>query len=138
MTSGVVHVTKLDSNGLPSEPPEARKAFKRASGFQVRGNIPITITDWRQVPVAIKDKIWSNMKKKIKFPAGAEDVVKNAMFINIGRLFHKWKSELNMNYVKKGLVSKHMGKITEAPWKEIVQQKTDPKLLAISNEYAEM
>jgi hypothetical protein len=58
--------------------------------------------------------------KKIKFPAGAEDVVKNAIFINMGRLFRKWKSELNTNYVKKGLVSKHMGKIIEAKWKEFV------------------
>ena len=119
--SGVVYMTKLDSNGLPSEPPEARKAFKRASGFQVRDNVPITITDWRQVPAAIKDKIWSNMKEKIKFPAGAEDVVKNAMFINMGRLFRKWKSELNRKYVKKGLMPKHMGKITEAQWKKFVQ-----------------
>jgi hypothetical protein len=39
--------------------------------------------------------------------------VKNAMFINMGKLFRKWKSELNTNYVKKGLVSKHMGKLTE-------------------------
>jgi hypothetical protein len=65
------------------------------------------------VPAAIKDNIWSNMKEKIKFLAGAEDVVKNAIFINMGRLFRKWKSELNMNYVKKCLVLKHMGKITE-------------------------
>jgi hypothetical protein len=76
--------------------------------------------------------------KKIKFPAGAEDVVKNVMFINMGRLFCKWKSKLNMNCVKKGLVPKHMGKITEAQWKEFVQQKTDSKALAINNEYAEM
>jgi hypothetical protein len=102
-------VTKLDSNGLPSEPPEARKAFKCASGFQVRDNVPITITDWRQVLAVIKDKIWSNMKEKIKFSAGAENIVKNVMFINMGRLFHKWKSELNMNYVKKGLVPKTYG-----------------------------
>jgi hypothetical protein len=74
---------------------------------------------------------------KIKLPAGAEDVVKNVMFINMGRLFRKWKSELNMNYVKKGLAPKHMGKITEAQWKEFVQQKINPKALAISNEYAE-
>jgi hypothetical protein len=60
------------------------------------------------------------------------------MFINMGRLFRKWKSELNMNYVKKGLVPKHMGKITEVQWKEFVQQKIDPKALAISNEYAEI
>jgi hypothetical protein len=106
-------VTQLDSNGLPSEPPEARKEFKRASGFQVRDNVSITITDSRQVLATIKDKIWSNMKEKIKFPAGAEDVVKNTVFINMGRLFRKWKSELNMNYVKKSLVPKHMGKITE-------------------------
>jgi hypothetical protein len=129
MPSSVVYVTKLDSNGLPSERPEARKAFKRAFGFQVRDNVPITITDWWQVPAAIKDKIWSNLKEKIKFPAGAEDVVKNAMFINMGRLFCKWKFKLNRKYVKKGLMPKHMGKITEAQWKEFVQQKTDPKPL---------
>jgi hypothetical protein len=64
MSSNMVYVTKLDSNGLPSEPPEARKAFKHASRFQVRDNIPITITDWRQVPATIEDKIWSNMKEK--------------------------------------------------------------------------
>jgi hypothetical protein len=90
------------------------------------------------VPAAIKDKIWSNMKEKMKFSASAEDVVKNGMFINMGRLFLKWKSKLNMNYVKKGLVRKHMGKITEVQWKEFVQQKTDPKALAISSEYAGM
>jgi hypothetical protein len=72
------------------------------------------------------------------FLAGVEDVVKNAMFINMGRLFRNWKSELNMNYMKKGLVPKHMGKIIEAQWKEFVQQKTVPKALGISNEYAEM
>jgi hypothetical protein len=57
MMSGVVYVTKLHSNGLPSEPPEASKAFKHASGFQVRDNVPITITDWQQVTVTIKEKI---------------------------------------------------------------------------------
>jgi hypothetical protein len=40
--------------------------------------------------------------------------------------------------VKNDLMPKHMVKITEAQWKEFIQQKTDPKSLAISNEYAEM
>jgi hypothetical protein len=75
---------------------------------------------------------------KIMFLAGAEDIVKSAMLINMGRLFHKWKSKMNRNYVKKGLVPKYMGKITEAQWKEFIQQKTNPKALAISNEFAEM
>jgi hypothetical protein len=33
---------------------------------------------------------------------------------------------------------KHMDKITEVQWKEFIQQKTNPKPLAISNEYSEM
>jgi hypothetical protein len=33
MSSGVVYVTKLDLNGLPSESPEVRKTFKCASEF---------------------------------------------------------------------------------------------------------
>jgi hypothetical protein len=74
----------------------------------------------------------------MKFLAGAEDIVKTAMLINMGRLFRKWKSEMNTIYVKKGLVRKHMGKIIDAQWKEFVQQKTGPKALAISNEFAEM
>jgi hypothetical protein len=65
-------------------------------------------------------------KGKIKFPAGVDDVVKNVMFINMGSLFRKWKSELNTNYVRKGLVPKYMGKITEVQLKEFVQQKTNP------------
>jgi hypothetical protein len=40
--------------------------------------------------------------------------MKSAMLINMGKLFSKWKSAMNRNYVKKGLVPKHMGKITEA------------------------
>jgi hypothetical protein len=39
--------------------------------------------------------------------------VKNAMFINMRRLFRKWNSKLNTKYVKKGLVLKHMRQITE-------------------------
>jgi hypothetical protein len=45
---------------------------------------------------------------------------------------------MNRNYVKKGLVPKHIGQITEALWKEFIQQKTDPEALSISNEFAEM
>jgi hypothetical protein len=67
MSSDVIYVIKLDLNELPSEPPEARNVFKRVFGFQVRDNVPITITNWWQVSAAIKDKIWSNMKEKTSF-----------------------------------------------------------------------
>jgi hypothetical protein len=56
------------------------------------------------VSAIIKEKIWSNMKEKIMFLAGAEDIVKSAILINMGWLFHKWMSKMNRNYMKKGLV----------------------------------
>jgi hypothetical protein len=42
---------------------------------------------------------------------------------------------MNRKYVKKQLVPKHMGKITQAQWEEFVKQKTEPKALAISNKF---
>jgi hypothetical protein len=45
MSSRITYVAALDLNELLTEPPEARKAFKRACGFQVRDNISITIQD---------------------------------------------------------------------------------------------
>jgi hypothetical protein len=40
--------------------------------------------------------------------------------------------------MKKQLVPKHMGKITQALWEEFVKQKTDPKALAISDKFFEI
>jgi formylglycine-generating enzyme required for sulfatase activity len=45
---------------------------------------------------------------------------------------------MNRKYVKKQWVPKHMGKITQAQWKEFVKQKTEPEALAISDKFAEI
>jgi hypothetical protein len=51
--------------------------------------------------------------EKIKYPDGREEeFVKTMTLINMGRLFHRWKSDMNRKYVKKQLVQKHKGKIT--------------------------
>jgi hypothetical protein len=113
MTSSVVYVTALDLNGLPNDPPEARKVFKRACGFQVRDNASITIQDWQLMSMTTRDQLWSNIKKKIKFPDGVdEELVKSVTFIHMEQLIHRRKSYLNRKYVKKQLVPKQMGKIT--------------------------
>jgi hypothetical protein len=115
-------VTSLDLNGFPIEPLEARKAFKRACGFQVRDNISITIQDWWLMPETTREQPWSNIKEKIKYPDGIdEEFVKSAIFITMGQLFCRWKSDLNRKYVKKQLIPKHMGKITQAQWEEFVK-----------------
>jgi hypothetical protein len=45
---------------------------------------------------------------------------------------------MNRKYVKKQLVPKCMGKITQAQWKEFVKQKTEPEALPISDKFAEI
>ena len=85
MSSGITYVTSHDLNGLPTEPPEARKAFKRACGFQVRDNVSITIQDWWLMPEATKEQLWKNITEKIKYPDGVdEEFVKSVTFISMG------------------------------------------------------
>jgi hypothetical protein len=40
--------------------------------------------------------------------------------------------------MKKQLVPKHMGKITQAQWEEFVKQNTEPKALATSGKFVEI
>jgi hypothetical protein len=85
MMSKISYVTVLDLNGLPIEPPEPRKAFKRAYGFQLRDNVSITIQDWWLMPQTTKEQLWRNIMKKIKYPHGVdEEFVKTAALISMG------------------------------------------------------
>jgi hypothetical protein len=136
MSSEITYVATLDLNGLPIEPAKARKAFKRACGFQVRDNVSITIHDWRLVPEATKEQLGKNITENIKYLDDVdEEFVKRATLISMGQLFHRWKSDMNRKYVKKQLVLKHKGKITQAQWKKFVKQKTGPKVQAISGKF---
>jgi hypothetical protein len=84
MPSGISYVTALDLNELPIEPPVARKAFKRACGFQIRDNVSITIQDWRLVPQTTKEQLWRNIIEKIKYPDGIdEEFVKTVTLISM-------------------------------------------------------
>jgi hypothetical protein len=137
LPSGITYVTMLDLNGLPIEPAEARKTFKRACGFQVTDNVSITIQDWQLMHEAAKEQLWKNITEKIMYPYGIdEEFVKRASLISMGRLFRRWKLDMHRKYVKKQLVPKHMGKITQPQWEEFVKQKTEPEALATSGKFA--
>jgi hypothetical protein len=45
---------------------------------------------------------------------------------------------MNRKYVKKLLVPKYMGKITQAQWEEFIKQKTEPEALTTSDKFAEI
>jgi hypothetical protein len=81
----ITYVTIINLNGLPIEPLEARKAFKRACGFQVRNNVSITIQDWWLVPKTTNEQLWRNIMEKIKYLDGADkEFVKSATLISMG------------------------------------------------------
>jgi hypothetical protein len=85
-------------------------------------NVSITIQDWRLMLETTKEQLWRNITEKIKYLDGVdEEFVKSATLISMGQLFRRWKSDMNRKYVKKKLVPKHMGKITQAQWEEFVQ-----------------
>jgi hypothetical protein len=69
----VVYVTALDLNGLSTEPPKVRKAFKCTCAFQVRDNVSITIHVWQLVPKTIWEQLWNNIKENIKSPNGIDE-----------------------------------------------------------------
>jgi hypothetical protein len=85
MPSEITYVTIINLNGLPIEPLEARKAFKRACGFQVRNNVSITIQDWWLVPKTTNEQLWRNIMEKIKYLDGVDkEFVKSATLISMG------------------------------------------------------
>jgi hypothetical protein len=67
------------------------------------------------MPQTTKEQLWRIITEKIKYLDGVdEEFVKTATLISMGRLFCRWKSGMNRKYMKKQLVPKHMGKITQA------------------------
>jgi hypothetical protein len=83
MSPRITYVTMFDLNGLPIEPAEARKAFKRTCRFKVRDNVSITIQNWQLVPEATKEQLWKNITEKIKYLDGVdEEFVKRASLIS--------------------------------------------------------
>jgi hypothetical protein len=74
------------------------------------------------VPETTKEQLWRNITEKIKYPDGIdEEFMKSATLISMGRLFHRWKLDMNRKYVNMQLVPKQMGKITQAQWEEFVK-----------------
>jgi hypothetical protein len=72
-----------------------------------------------------KETMWQLLRRTFVFPRGTRDKVKHYARKILGETFHRWKSELNVRYVKKGLTAfVDFGDITPAQWEEFVRQKT--------------
>ena len=58
-----VHVIrKIGPHGEPLEPEEVIGVFSNQCSCIVRRYVPITYSDWRKVPAALKGVVWGEMK----------------------------------------------------------------------------
>ena len=73
------------------------------------------------------------------FSEGSHQLVKRQALKIMGESFQHYKSNLNKNYIQKGLTPfNEFGHITPNQWADFVAQKTSPKALALSAHNTEL
>ena len=83
--------------------------------------------------------MWQLLSRTFVFPRGTRDKVKHYARKMLDEIFRRWKSELNVRYVKKGLTPfADYGDITPAQWEEFVRQKTTEQALALSKKQSDL
>src|SRR6266540_6532137 len=109
----------------PLLPKKVTAKAKYACGCLAKGNVRIIYDDWRKVPKPDKDFIWDNWIKIFRVPRGTEPQVKTWVMKTTDKSFKDWKSDLNMQYVQKGLtLFRTWGMITPDDWNAFVQKKS--------------
>ena len=83
--------------------------------------------------------MWQLLSRTSIVPRGTREQVNHYALKMLGEVFHRWKSELNTRYVKKGRTPfADYGDITPAQWEEFVRQKTTEEALALSQKHTEL
>jgi len=79
------------------------------------------------------------LSKTFIFPRGTRDKVKHYARKMLSETFRRWKGELNVRYVKKGLTPfADFGDITPAQWEEFVRRRTTEEALALSRKQSDL
>lgn len=53
---------KITANELGQPVGENYRRFASAIGCQVRKTLPVRYTDWRAVPIGMKDQVWTGLQ----------------------------------------------------------------------------
>ena len=138
---GQFMVNAISAVGEPIDPPEIVAKFHNAIRAIIRTKVFVdpTIPKWTLVPEGKKETMWQLLSKTFIFPRGTRDKVKHYARKMLGETFCRWKGELNIRYVKKGLTPfADFGDITPAQWEEFVRQKTTKQALALSQKQSDL
>ncbi|CAO2205751.1 unnamed protein product [Urochloa humidicola] len=99
----------------------------------------ITTGNWKKVPDAVKESMWTSLVACFPFPEGKpKDNAKKFAMMTLGTAFRNFRYTLHKDYVKKGLSPKaKFGKITDKIWEEFKLQKNTPEAQALSQQMTE-
>ena len=134
-------INAISLAGEPIDPPQIVPRFRNAIGAIIRTKMVLdpTIPSWPLVPEGRKEAMWQLLSRTFIVPRGTREQVKHYALKMLSETFHRWKSELNTRYVKKGRTPfADYGDITPAQWEEFVRQKTTKEALALSQKQTEL
>ena len=102
---GQYTVNAISAAGEPIEPLEIVAKFHNAIRAIIRTKVFVdpTIPKWTLVPEGRKETMWQLLSRTFILPRGTRDKVKHYTRKMLSETFRRWKSELNIRYVKKGL-----------------------------------
>ena len=115
-------VNAISAAGEPRSPQIVAK-FRNSIRSIIKTKVVVdpTIEKWTLVPEGKKETMWQLLSRTFVFPLGTRDKVKHYARKMLSETFRRWKGELNVRYVKKGLTPfADYGDITPAQWEGFV------------------
>ena len=136
---GIYVVHALDKDGAPLLPEGVNAKWRNHCGVAVRDKCKIIWPDWKSVPEDRKSEMWNQVRRTIRFPEEGIDRAKKTTMKTLCNIFRDYKSMLNCNFVKKGLVPfEKYGNISKDDWNLFVEQKTSAEAKELSDKMIEL
>ena len=92
--------------------------------------MPITYSDWRNVPADLEGAVWGEMKTRFIYLEDQfdEDLCKRHVLFIAGKALRNLRSNLNRHYVQEGKTPyKDYNFITREVWEEFIEKMSTDK-----------
>ena len=137
----VFAIHHIGPKGEPLAPKTIIGTFSNQCSCIVREKVPITYSDWRKVPIDIKNTVWGEVKRRFTYPVQGYDEDKcksHALFI-AGKALRNFRSMLNRDYVQKGRTPfEDYNFILANVWEEFVTKMLNEDAKAKSEKFKEL
>jgi len=140
LVTGTYVITGVDTaTGAPTAPREVAQKFSNNRGCIVRDHVPITVKEWKAVPMNEKEALLEQLFNIFVVPEEHKKAVARHAGIVMANALKNWRYQVNKDCVKKGKEPfDKWPKITPEQWREFKEQKTSEEFLAKSRNLTEL